>query len=619
MFKKVTYILLCCFCAQLAVAAEMPQDYYKLAEGKQDEALKQALQEAIAGGERYKYGSQSDNSVNLYTWNAFCLTDVRPDGTIWDMYSPYRHHFTYHNRGASGMAIEHSFPKSWWGWGIDEDDTNFAYRDLYHLHPSEHRANGKKNDAMPGVTDSITEFNNGVFKVGYMKGQPYKRVFEPADYYKGDFARAYFYIATCYADYHWIDTAVVTSTGKISKNTCGAYFAMTNDSYLEFQPWLQEILVRWHRQDPVSAKELHRQDIISTIQKNRNPYIDYPELVEYIWGNKAGQSVQFSQLTYTDSDSYTPPLDTQNAVALPASDVHCKGFTAHWQNTTANDYTLRVFTQDTTTTKPDTLINMPGMKATWINANEYMSWDGTNSTSDGDAGMTMGSTKADYTITISGLTIPANTVLRVRANIAKFDNDTTYLKITADGTTLQNIALDFNETYYTIPLPVGAKEIILSQGVTKKRVAIQQLYVITNPQVITRNEITSFSHPASDQTTPILDYPLLLDAPATQMLYYTVQPTGLSESLPIAVACHKAPCSPTTAISEPAAMQTQICVVANQVIVSQIPAQADLQLYDATGKLIEHISATSSTHTLYLPMQGLYLLRVGSEVHKIRY
>ncbi len=619
MLKKITYILLCCFCAQSFFAADLPTDYYQKAEGKCDEALKQALQEAIAGGERYKYGSQSDNSVNLYTWNAFCLTDVRPDGTIWDMYSPYRHHFTYHNRGASGMAIEHSFPKSWWGWGLEKDETNFAYRDLYHLNPSEHRANTKKNDAMPGVTDSITEFNNGVFKVGYMKGQPYKRVFEPADYYKGDFARAYFYIATCYADYHWIDTVVVTSTGKISKNTCGAYFAMTNDSYLEFQPWLQELLVRWHRQDPVSAKELHRQDVISTIQKNRNPYIDYPELVEYIWGHKAGQAVQFSSLTYTGSDSYTPPLDTQNAVALPASDIHCKGFTAHWQNTTADSYTLRVFTQDTTTTKPDTLINMPGLKASWINANEYMSWDGTNNTSDGDAGMTMGSTKDDYTITISGRTIPENTILKVRANISKYENTAASLKITADGNELQNIKLDFNETYYTIPLPAGTSTIVLSQGQSLKRVCMQQLYVITNPQVITRNEITSFSHSVSDQTTPVLDYTLLLDAVATQMLYYTIQPTGLSESLPIAVACHKAPCSPTTAINEPSATQVQVSTQGNTVVLRQIPLQAPLQLYDSTGKLLWATSAIRDTHTFRLPAHGLYLLRVGSEVHKIRY
>ncbi len=586
-------------------AAELEAAYYAPIEGKRDSILKQTLHEIIQSGERYKYGSQSDQSVNLYTWNAFCLTDVRPDGTIWDMYSPYTHHFTYHNRGASGMAIEHSFPKSWWGWGIKEDETDFAYRDLYHLNPSEHRANGKKNDAMPGVTDSITEFDNGVFKVGYMKGQPYKRVFEPADYYKGDFARAYFYIATCYADYHWIDTAVVTSTGKIAKNTCGAYFAMTNDSYLAFKPWLQEMLVRWHKEDPVSAKELHRQDVISSIQKNRNPYIDYPELVEYIWGEKQGQAVSIANLTFTGSESYVPSLDTQNSIALSATDIHRNGFTAHWQDAGTDDYMLRVFSQDTIG-DPDTLINMPGMKAKWVNDHKYMAWNGTNSTSDGDAGMTMGSASVDYTITISGLNIPANTVLIVRANISKYENTAASLKITIDGQELQTIALNFSETYYTIALPEGNHTFVLSQGQSKKRVCIQQLFVITNPLVITRNILV-------EESVTDLQYDVTLANVPTQTVYYTIAASGLAESQPIAVLCN----DNTTPASLIFTQAVQILRDDNNLILQNIPLGTFITLYDISGRCVVQDIASASNITIPLQSQAFYILRVNNETHKI--
>ncbi len=591
MFKKISYILIGIVCMPCLYAAELPMDYYQKADGKSDEALKEALREIIIVGERYKYGSQSDASVNLYTWNAFCLTDARPDGTIWDMYSPYRHHFTYHNRGASGMAIEHSFPKSWWGWNITEDETDFAYRDLYHLNPSEHRANGKKRDNMPGEIVGTPTFDNGVFRLGKMQNG--KTVFEPADCYKGDFARAYFYVVTCYGDYTWLTTGPAAD-------------AMTNASYLEFQPWLQEILLKWHREDPVSAKELHRQDVISTIQKNRNPYIDYPELVEYIWGDKAGTAVQFASLAYTGSDTYVPPIDTQNAVATPPTDVRCNRFTANWQDAGAENYTLQVFAQDTVG-KPDTLINMQGLKATWINANEYMSWNGTNSTSDGTAGMTMGSTSADYTITISGLTIPENTVLVVRANISKYENTEASLLITADGATVQNIALNFNETYYTIPLPKGAKNIVLAQGKSKKRVSIQQLFLIQNPLVITRKNVQTY-------TTTALEYEVALGAQPTERLYYTITPKHLSESNLIPVDCYLAECQET---SLPQVQQARVKRVGNMVYLTNVPQGARIQLYDVTGKRV--IETGDEVQTIQLPQRGLYLLRIGTQTLKINY
>ena len=89
---------------------------------------------------------------------------------------------------------------------------------------------------------------------------------------------------------------------------------MTNEGWQEFQPWLRDLLVEWHRMDPVSEKEKARAIEVNKIQGNRNPFIDYPELVEYIWGNKQGQAVDFNSLTQSYGDPYD---DSQTGIVRP--------------------------------------------------------------------------------------------------------------------------------------------------------------------------------------------------------------------------------------------------------------------------------------------------------------
>ncbi len=98
-----------------------------------------------------------------------------------------------------------------------------------------------------------------------------KLVFEPADEYKGDFARTYFYVVTAYQNLSWKYTYMVA-----------------DGDYPSLQPWAIEMLLKWHRDDPVSEKELKRNEVVYSIQTNRNPFIDYPELAEYIWGRPYG-------------------------------------------------------------------------------------------------------------------------------------------------------------------------------------------------------------------------------------------------------------------------------------------------------------------------------------------
>ena len=241
----------------------------------------------ICRGIRYRYGSGSQK-----TWDAFFYTD-RDTNTnqVLDMYSNNIRYFNPDKPTASvaDFDIEHMLPKSWWG-----GDVNPAYCDLYHR---DYSANRSKSNHAPGIPADST-FNNGSFVTGSGEAYGLTRVFCPADEYKGDFARAYFYIATCYGD-----SLVWVASGEPG-------VAMTNSGWQEFRPWLRDLLVDWHRLDPVSEKEKTHAVEVNKIQGNRNPFIDYPELVEYIWGDKQGVQVDFRSLTQSYGDPYNDGTTT---------------------------------------------------------------------------------------------------------------------------------------------------------------------------------------------------------------------------------------------------------------------------------------------------------------------
>lgn len=271
--------------------------YYLPIEGKADSALKSGLAQIINCGVRYRYGSGSK-----HTWAGFYYTDRdTTTNQVLDMYSDNIRYFDTERPTASvaEFDIEHCLPKSWWG-GIDND----AYKDLYHLLPGDYSANRSKSNHAPGIPADTT-FWNGSFATGSNPDYPVDKVFCPEDQYKGDFARAWFYIACCYGD-------VLTWVEKADSEPAAA---MTNEGYEEFRPWLRDVLLAWHRQDPVSEKELLRAIAVNTIQGNRNPFIDYPELVEYIWGNKKGNAVVLSDLvpSYPDTPVGIHVADATNA------------------------------------------------------------------------------------------------------------------------------------------------------------------------------------------------------------------------------------------------------------------------------------------------------------------
>ncbi|MDD2798680.1 MAG: endonuclease [Bacteroidales bacterium] len=288
--KKTTFsILLLWGLIFFSPSAQIPINYYSSAEGKIQATLKTALSNIILTHTERSY-------ANL--WTDFQTTDKRADGKVWDIYSITTNYVFVTNQcgnySGEGSCYnrEHSFPKSWF------NDGTPMYTDLFHLYPSDGYVNGRRgNDPFGEVASPSYSSANGYSKLGTCTFPGYSgSVFEPNDELKGDLARSYFYMVTAYE-------SVLPSwpgSDQIVKNT-----------YPSLSAWSIELFLKWSRQDPVSQKEINRNNAIYNIQHNRNPFIDYPQLAENIWGNK--QSEAFSSLTGIEDHLYTPTIYYANS------------------------------------------------------------------------------------------------------------------------------------------------------------------------------------------------------------------------------------------------------------------------------------------------------------------
>jgi len=269
----------------MGTSATIPTGYYSSLDGKSGEALKDAIYELAKRHTTLSYGS---------LWIYFAETDCQADdpSKVWDMYSNRTYYFRGGASGVYGMHKEHSLPKSWWG-GYDETEGYAGYTDINHLYPSDGDANMAKSNYPLGEVSS-PYFDNGVTRVGSpMVGQGggSNSVFEPDDRYKGDFARTYFYMACAYQNYKWKYT-----------------YMLTNNSWKGLNEWSIDLLCRWARNDAVSDKETDRNDAVQKYQNNRNPFIDFPELFEYIWGNRQGQVFYVGEVGDTTTYAGDPEL-----------------------------------------------------------------------------------------------------------------------------------------------------------------------------------------------------------------------------------------------------------------------------------------------------------------------
>ncbi len=276
------------------------QGYYDKMDGKKKEALKAAAKECVEWHTRLVYTDLP---------NYWQYSDVYPDlydgcKRWWDMYSDNIYLIrpgqnARSSFSANKMQREHSVPKSGWKKNGDVEYTP-AYSDMWNLFPSDGPANQAKLNYPLGLCKSTT-FNNGVSKVGPAQtgyGGGSGNVFEPADEYKGDFARSFFYMAMVYDDLPWV-----------------VNYMYRQNSWPTLQPWAYEMLLQWSRADKVSQKEIDRNDEVEKSQGNRNPFVDFPELAEYIWGTRTNEVFYIKD----QGGSVTPPITGDPVINRPVN------------------------------------------------------------------------------------------------------------------------------------------------------------------------------------------------------------------------------------------------------------------------------------------------------------
>lgn len=245
-------------------------EYYSAAKGLCGSSLKTAFCSII-----YNRSEQDYSEL----WQAFFKTDVRADGTISDIYSAITSYTpvvkgTNYKREGDCYNREHSFPTSWFGGKILP-----MYTDLHHIYPTDGYVNSRRGNRPFGQTEGeVYKSQQSFSKLGACTYAGYSGlVFEPNDEYKGDLARTYFYMVTCY-EFKLPDWYVANSGIE------GLAQTLDGTTYPSLSSWQLEMLMKWAAADPVSKKEIERNNAIYDIQHNRNPFIDYPGLEQYIWG-----------------------------------------------------------------------------------------------------------------------------------------------------------------------------------------------------------------------------------------------------------------------------------------------------------------------------------------------
>ena len=290
--KIAVYLVVLVF--PLIAMAQPPAGYYNSASGLSCAPLKTALKNIITTG----HVNQGYSAL----WTQYQVSDIKlrevapPAGVsnstyvIWDIYSdnptgvdPYN--FTpgtvasggQQDNGTGGTSEgqrynrEHSVPISWHAGSGNEG--SFSGSDYHHIFPTDKKVNAERANLPYGevATAAWTSLNGskrGSSAIAGITGN----VFEPIDEYKGDVARAFLYFVTRYQDDMPVWGNNADATQAFDPNT----FPSVDIAYLK-------MMIQWHNEDPVSQKEIDRNNAAYTYQGNRNPFVDYPQYVNQVW------------------------------------------------------------------------------------------------------------------------------------------------------------------------------------------------------------------------------------------------------------------------------------------------------------------------------------------------
>lgn len=339
--NKKTFVSICllalAFVSAMAQGPNNTKTYYQAANGKKGQALKTALYQII-----------TKKSVPSYNGllNAYKKTDVRKDGYLRDWYSNTTHYVPgsscgQYSKEGDAYNREHLVPQSWF------DKGSPMKSDIMHVIPTDGYVNNRRS-AYPLAEVGTTTYtsNNNYSKLGKCKTNGYTgTVFEPNDEIKGDIARVYFYMATCYED-------------KISSwaNNASASAVFDGNAYPGFKSWYLTMLMRWSKEDPIDEVEIARNNAVDSIQSNRNPFVDYPGLEDYIWGDKKTENFSYDHYenaaTIVFAPAFSPDAGTYYSAQNVTISCATEGATIYYAfgNAAFNVYNGEIIPITTTTT-----------------------------------------------------------------------------------------------------------------------------------------------------------------------------------------------------------------------------------------------------------------------------
>lgn len=321
MLKKYLFAI---FAFPTILSAQAPEGYYSGTESLSGYALKSKLHDIIS---TKTYNYHYDDLKTLYGQtdiDKYYDYDASNNTYLLDIYSnnpsgTTAYHYTLSNiistANAEGLGWnrEHMMPQS------SFNSAYPMYSDLFFVIPTDARINQLRSNYPYGnagsniyyaFTNGSKQASNGTANATYTG-----RVYEPINEFKGDVARALLYFAVRYE-------------GKLGSFnfTTNANDPTKDQNPLDgteekaYENWYITMLLSWHQQDPVSPREIDRNNSVFNLQKNRNPFIDHPEWVNLIW-NQTPDNVAPSapsQLSLERNSAYFVNLNWQ---ASPENDV----------------------------------------------------------------------------------------------------------------------------------------------------------------------------------------------------------------------------------------------------------------------------------------------------------
>ncbi|MFV0305668.1 MAG: endonuclease [Moheibacter sp.] len=271
-------ILILILMFSVVACAQVPNGYYDDAEGLEGYELKTALKNIIDGHSVLSYGSLDNYYIqmdkDLYYENDATLLDIyseRPTST-----DAYNYGFGEsdqcgnYNSEADCWNKEHIFPQGFFNQQLP------MRSDLHQVLPTDGYVNNRRSNYPFGEVGSTSWTSTNGSKVGNSVTPGFTgTVFEPIDEFKGDIARILLYFATRY------ENEVTSGSWDNPDSSVSNPLNGTNDQV--YEDWYIDLLLSWNEQDPVSDKEIFRNNKVHDIQGNRNPFVDHPEWVNKIW------------------------------------------------------------------------------------------------------------------------------------------------------------------------------------------------------------------------------------------------------------------------------------------------------------------------------------------------